>query len=767
MKSPMSTSGPWPSGSHPGLTAATEPPAPSRIAWQRALLALAVAAMGLIDLLSALLSRPPTRLTALLHIVPTGVLDTSRTFTLLAGALLLVTAWGLRRGKRRAFVAALFLCAASVPVNLLKAFDFEEATVAATLMFLLGVSGDAFRVRSRAWSLRALRSPALAFAAGLAIYAVGGCWLIEVQHGRGGSLGRAVAEAVYQLLGVGQPALEVPRHHRVVTWFLDSIGLLGFTGLVGLALAALRPATHRGRHRAEAGRVAALLREHGDSSVSAFALADDSDYFFSRNGRAVIAYRFESDTLLAIGDPLGPAEETTPLLRDFAAYCHANDWQFAFFQSRPERLAPYRALGWKALHIGEDPVLWTDRFTLEGPERAGLRRAVRKAESAGIEVRHFTPGHRPWSAAADSDAILDQMREISSAWVRAHHGGEKGFCMSRFDPHRLPEAWLAVAWSATARRLGGGSNGRRYRCHGGPQVARAIGRICRRRTARSSGPMTLAVCGLLALLATLQGTVERLAMSAPALHARHRTVRVYLPPSYFRPEAATRRYPVIYLLHGWPGSDGNWFGKANAAQVVDSMIVRGVIPEVMLVCPNGAGRWYVRRSLYVNSQDGRYRMEDYIVHDLVAWTDSTFRTRPEPRARGILGLSDGASGALNLGFRHPEVFGAVGGHSGRYRLRKGIGMHAAIGSGPGAERRLAEISPTLEAPRRARTLQGRAIYFDVGLSDGELADNRRLHQVLDSLGVAHTYREFPGGHTWTYWHRHLHDSLLALTAGMR
>ncbi len=279
--------------------------------------------------------------------------------------------------------------------------------------------------------------------------------------------------------------------------------------------------------------------------------------------------------------------------------------------------------------------------------------------------------------------------------------------------------------------------------------------------------MMLVVFGLLTLLATIQGTVQRLTMAAPALHARHRTVRVYLPPSYFRPEAAAHRYPVIYLLHGWPGSDGNWFGKGKAARVADSMIVRGVIPEVILACPNGAGPRYIHRSLYMNSHDGRFRMEDYIVHDVVAWTDSTFRTRAEPRDRAILGLSDGASGALNLGFRHPEVFGAVGGHSGRYRLRKGIAMGAAIGRGPDATRRLVEISPTLEAARLAPGMKGRTIYFDVGLRDGELEDNRELHHVLDSLRVAHTYHEYPGGHTWGYWQRHLHDSLVVLTAAMR
>src|SRR5213593_4865009 len=187
----------------------------------RTVMALAVATMGVMDLLSALLSRPPDRLVALLHLVPTEVLDTSRTFTLLAGALLLVTAWGLRRGKRRAFVAALFLCAVSIPFNLLKAFDFEEATVAAALMFLLGIGAGAFPVKSRQLTGAALRSRALWIALGLAAYAVIGCWILEGQLGRHeASFQHAVAEALYQIFGIGSPALEVPRSNRIAEWFL-------------------------------------------------------------------------------------------------------------------------------------------------------------------------------------------------------------------------------------------------------------------------------------------------------------------------------------------------------------------------------------------------------------------------------------------------------------------------------------------------------------------------------------------------------------------
>jgi phosphatidylglycerol lysyltransferase len=424
----------------------------------RTLLAIAVAAMGIVDLASALLSHPPERLRALRHLVPTDVLDTSRTFTLIAGALLLVTAWGLRRGKRRAFVAALSLCALSVPVNVLKALDVEEASVAAALMFALGVSAEAFRVRSHDLTMRGLRSWGLWVALGLAAYAVGGCWIVEGRFGPDASLARAAAEAAYRLFGVGGPTLVLsrtltPHEAHIVRWFLGSLPMVGLGALLALAVLALRPAAHRRRHGAEAREVAALVRAHGDSTVAWFALDPAHDYFFSANRRAVIAYRFESDTLLAVGDPIGPDEELPALLEAFAAHCRDHDWRFAFFQARPERLPAYQALGWRALHIGEDPVLWTGRFTLEGSAIGEVRRAVRRLEKEGVVARLFFPDAAPFDPTHDADGLAAQMAAISSEWMRTRRGGEKGFCMGRFDPAALPALPLAVAWDPGRRRV--------------------------------------------------------------------------------------------------------------------------------------------------------------------------------------------------------------------------------------------------------------------------------------------------------------------------
>jgi phosphatidylglycerol lysyltransferase len=220
-----------------------------------------------------------------------------------------------------------------------------------------------------------------------------------------------------------------------------------------VAVFALRPVTHRGRHRAERERARALLHAYGAGSVSAFALEPDADYFFSENRRAFIAYRFESDTLLAIGDPIGPEEDLRPLLRAFETFCDEHDWRFAFFQARPELLPLYRERGYRAIHIGEDPVIHVDRFHLEGSAIGDVRRALNRLRASGLSARMYFPDGTPFDPAADPDAMLEQMRALSAEWLRGRAGPEKGFCMGRFNLSTLRENWLAVAWNPEVGRV--------------------------------------------------------------------------------------------------------------------------------------------------------------------------------------------------------------------------------------------------------------------------------------------------------------------------
>lgn len=221
--------------------------------------------------------------------------------------------------------------------------------------------------------------------------------------------------------------------------------------LVAGTHAAIRRMRHGPRQRREAREVERLLREYGTSSVAWFALDHETDYFWSNDRRAVVAYQDEPDAMLVIGDPIGPADSLRSLLQEFAGFARARNRPFAFFQARPELLPLYGSLGWRALHIGEDPVLWTDG-SQPLAAMAHERRLARHAEAAGLRVQHAMPGADLRRGGLPRE-LRHELRAVAREWARIRHGDPKGFCLGHFDPPRLRQEWLAVAWDAARHRI--------------------------------------------------------------------------------------------------------------------------------------------------------------------------------------------------------------------------------------------------------------------------------------------------------------------------
>ncbi|HTR97149.1 MAG TPA: alpha/beta hydrolase-fold protein [Candidatus Acidoferrales bacterium] len=264
-----------------------------------------------------------------------------------------------------------------------------------------------------------------------------------------------------------------------------------------------------------------------------------------------------------------------------------------------------------------------------------------------------------------------------------------------------------------------------------------------------------------------QARVEFRSFHPPSLNGAKKDCRVYFPPSYDDPASRDRRYPVIVFLHGWPGSEGNWPGQGHALEALDQLSAKGAIPEVLALFPDGGGVGLLGRSVWVNAAGGRSNMEDYVVHDLVAWADSTLRTRPGPRWRAVVGLSDGATAAMNLVLRHPDVFGACAALSGDFRLRRDLSSAHVFGSEPAASELRAEYSPLDYLPKVAAEVHDCVFYFDCGEDDESIADNRELDARMTQLGIAHVFHENKGSHDWGYWREHLREALPIITARMR
>src|SRR5260221_7396434 len=118
-----------------------------------------------------------------------------------------------------------------------------------------------------------------------------------------------------------------------------------------------------------------------------------------------------------------------------------------------------------------------------------------------------------------------------------------------------------------------------------------------------------------------------------------RDTRVWLPPSYDQPESATRRYPVVVFLHGWPGSEGNWPGQGHAGETLGTLIAERRIPDVVALFPDGSGPGLVGRSIWLDSWNGRGKLETFLTRDLFAWADTAFRLLEDPNDRAVIGLS--------------------------------------------------------------------------------------------------------------------------------
>ena len=284
------------------------------------------------------------------------------------------------------------------------------------------------------------------------------------------------------------------------------------------------------------------------------------------------------------------------------------------------------------------------------------------------------------------------------------------------------------------------------------------------------------------LLFQQAGAVSEGHFRSAALGVEKRYV-VWLPPGY---ATSTRRYPVIYLLHGLGGDENNWTRLGHADAAADKLALQAI-----LIMPDGDDGFYAN---WITSPDydkclhtprifsrvpedpkaycvREARYEDYIVKDLLAHVDATYRTIADRRARGIGGLSMGGFGALELAMRHPDRFGAAACHSGVDVLlpEDGDVKHWGRTVEPiGAQVR--RIFGTDVAHWRAhdpavlatRLKDGQlALYLDCGTEDGFnlQASAQVLHDILDRAGVHHAFTLAPGRHDFSFWSARIGESL--------
>jgi S-formylglutathione hydrolase len=295
------------------------------------------------------------------------------------------------------------------------------------------------------------------------------------------------------------------------------------------------------------------------------------------------------------------------------------------------------------------------------------------------------------------------------------------------------------------------------------------------------------------------GAVEHIKVHGAALEGNlegdspDREVTIYLPPTYATERM--RRYPVVYLLHGYSGTDSTWIGRlANLPAIADRLLTDG--KEFIVAMPNAFSLH--KGSMYSNSvTTGDW--ETYIASDLVAAIDARYRTIPDRMSRGLAGHSMGGYGAVRIGMKRPDVFSslyllsacclnaqtsprpdAIAASAAIRTREEAVEAAKSRGFGPSLNLALAaawspnpanpplyldlpisdgQVRPEIVAKWAANAplamidqyipslKRYRAIALDIGTSDSLLAQNQDLDRALKRFGVSHTYEEYDGDHT--------------------
>ncbi len=340
----------------------------------RTISAVALAAYGLLAVASALTPNVPWRDELLRQLEPHPARRFGHVLVCAAGLGLLMLAFGVARGNRRAADTAVVMLCVVALLNAVKGLDYEESVLALALAWGLRSQRRAFN--RGADVRRGLVPGMIALTAIVSAYAISVG--LELFTGHSARFGDAFVGGFHALVN-GQWLFTSTEPSSIALDVLVGLGLLAAGAWI---VELLGPGRSIDGHSADDhARAAEIVSRCGDDSLAPFALRQDKAYFFAAGG--LVAYRVLHGTAVVSGDPIVPAGREPEVLAEFADHAHRQGWNVALTGVAERHLHAYRKLGFRSLHIGNEA--WVDPrdFSLEGRRIRKVRQSLHRAERQG------------------------------------------------------------------------------------------------------------------------------------------------------------------------------------------------------------------------------------------------------------------------------------------------------------------------------------------------------------------------------------------------
>jgi len=391
--------------------------------WEVRAASILVAAIGVLNVLSATTPALAERAKLLQPLLSNLTIHGANITTVTAGFGLLLVSSGIRRRKRVAWIITITLLITSVISHLIKGLDYEEAAIAGVIGWWLWGIRSHFNAKHDPDSVKhglAVLSGSVLFTLA---YGTFGLYILDKKFAVHYSFPAALMQTIDLFFGVFK--LTIMPITRFGRDFIGSIYTIGALTMLYAVIQILKPlivkhpSTPKERENARQ-----IVEKYGRSSIAAMVLLPDKRYFFSSGG-SVIGYAVSGGVCLALGDPIGPGEDCLTAITEFISECEHTGLSPAFYQTLPDYLTHYTSAGFNALCIGQEAIIDLDSFNTQGKDRQSLRTSINKLTKIGIRAEILQPPL--------TETQIEDLREVSDAWLAMMRGSEKQFSLGWFD----------------------------------------------------------------------------------------------------------------------------------------------------------------------------------------------------------------------------------------------------------------------------------------------------------------------------------------------
>lgn len=395
---------------------------PAALAIAPTLAAILAISAGVMLLASGATPSEPTRFALLLAFAPDLLIEISHFVSSILGLVLLLLAFGLRSRLDGAWWAAVIILAAAALLALFKGLNWEETSVLTICFLLILPFHEAFPRKAALFRMEITPAWLLSAAAALGGAAFCGWWVFTHTE---------YADKSWMRLMGDQDAARAIRSSVAAAIVLLAIGVWRM-----ISTPATPPVVDDTDPQFD--RVRAILAKAEDAEPgSNLALLGDKRFLFSASGESFLMFGVRRRSWIAMGPPVGRRDERMELFWRFRELADAHAARAGFYALGPGDLPDTVDLGLAIQKTGESAAVPLAAFSLVGRRREVLRRNWRKAGEGGAAFEVLPAGQAP----------MEELKQISDAWLGHHAGGEKGFSMGGFDPRYVAEFPVALVRS--------------------------------------------------------------------------------------------------------------------------------------------------------------------------------------------------------------------------------------------------------------------------------------------------------------------------------